>query len=179
MEKRKANRAADPEGTRKKQAAYYRANSVKIRAYVKTWREHHPEVCREYHRSYAERNAEAERERHRSKSARQPRERRREIESRYLRRFPEKNRAKSHRRRSRQRENGEALILDREYRRLYSSPCSACGSRKQITADHVIPIARGGKHSIGNLQPLCLRCNTRKGSRLMVEFKALMSRVGA
>ena len=176
--KRKANRAADPEETRRKQAAYYQVNREKIKAYVKAWREDHPEACREYHRSYAERNVEAERERHRLKSARQPRERRREIEARYLRRFPEKNRAKSHRRRSRQRKNGEALILDREYKRLYSLPCSVCGSRDQITADHVIPLVRGGRHSIGNLQPLCLRCNTRKGSRLMIEFKALLSRIG-
>ena len=178
-EKRKANRAANPEGARRTQAAYYRANSDKIKAYVKDWRKANPDKCREYHRSYAERNPEGEKERHRLKSRNQPRERRREIESRYRHRFPEKNRAKAHRRRSRLRENGEYLILDREYRQLYSSACFICGSFDQITVDHIIPLVRGGKHAIGNLQPLCMRCNTRKGSRLMIEFRAFLSRIGA
>lgn len=33
--------------------------------------------------------------------------------------------------------------------------------------DHIIPIARGGKHSRANAQTACLGCNVRKGDRLI------------
>jgi 5-methylcytosine-specific restriction endonuclease McrA len=153
-----------------RQAEYYRNNSEKVRAYVKEWRQANPEKCREYHRDYAERHADEERERHRLKSRRQPREKRREIERRYAAKNPEKIRMKTAVRRSRKAGNGEFLIFDRELRRLYASPCARCGTTGDTTADHVIPIARGGRHSIGNLQPLCFSCNASKGAKFMAEY---------
>ena len=68
-------------------------------------------------------------------------------------------------------------ILDKEYKRLYNSPCSFCGSREKITMDHIIPISRSGNHSIGNLQPLCQPCNSSKRSRLVSEYKYYLSKL--
>lgn len=31
--------------------------------------------------------------------------------------------------------------------------------------DHIVPLARGGRHELSNLQLLCRRCNTRKSDR--------------
>lgn len=39
-----------------------------------------------------------------------------------------------------------------------------CG-KSPVTRDHVIPVSKGGRHHISNLQPLCLSCNDRKGIR--------------
>lgn len=169
--KRKAYYEQNRDAKLAKQAAYYKANADRVKSYVKSWRESNPDKCRDYHREYAERNPEKELERHRIKSRRQPRERRREIEQKWDAKNPSKVRAKTQRRRIRKKGNGEFVILDRELRRLYASPCVLCGTRERITADHIVPIALGGRHSIGNLQPLCLSCNSSKGARLMIQVK--------
>jgi 5-methylcytosine-specific restriction endonuclease McrA len=68
-------------------------------------------------------------------------------------------------------------ILDKEYKKLYNSPCAFCGSTKKITMDHIIPISRSGNHSVGNLQPLCQSCNSSKKSRLVSEYKYYLSKL--
>lgn len=45
----------------------------------------------------------------------------------------------------------------------YGTKCLRCGEEKELRPDHVIPICKGGDHSIENIQPLCLRCNLVKG----------------
>jgi len=85
--------------------------------------------------------------------------------------FPEKKRNHKLSRRAREKGNPIFLILSKEIKRLYASPCSVCGSTQNIEADHIVPIARGGSTSIGNLQPLCRNCNRSKGSKLMSEWR--------
>ncbi len=41
--------------------------------------------------------------------------------------------------------------------------CQYCGIEKDLTLDHVVPKAKGGKTSWGNLVTACKRCNARKG----------------
>lgn len=43
--------------------------------------------------------------------------------------------------------------------------CDVCKSRLDLTADHIVPVARGGTNDKGNLQVLCRVCNSRKGAR--------------
>ena len=62
-------------------------------------------------------------------------------------------------------------VAVRDVRRLLSQPCRMCGYRRGIVLDHVIPLVRGGRHSVGNLQPLCHGCNASKGGRLMIEWR--------
>lgn len=76
-----------------------------------------------------------------------------------------------HRYRARKKGSNAFRIDHRFIRWLYASSCVVCGSSKSIHADHVIPLSRGGRHSEGNLQPLCQRCNTAKGAKLMMEFR--------
>lgn len=58
-------------------------------------------------------------------------------------------------------EEWDALCARYDYR------CLCCGERKPLTADHIIPIAKGGSSDISNVQPLCLECNSRKGAKVV------------
>lgn len=46
--------------------------------------------------------------------------------------------------------------------------CAYCGCAvTKVHIDHVVPIAKGGKHEIGNLAVSCQSCNLSKGSKLL------------
>ena len=44
-----------------------------------------------------------------------------------------------------------------------SFQCQFCGTKKDLTLDHVVPSSRGGAHSWTNLVTACKRCNAKKG----------------
>ena len=44
--------------------------------------------------------------------------------------------------------------------------CQYCGSRSNLTVDHVIPRSKGGSSSWENIVASCAPCNRRKGDRL-------------
>jgi 5-methylcytosine-specific restriction endonuclease McrA len=74
-----------------------------------------------------------------------------------------------HRRRARLQGNGGNYTIG-EWNALcafYDHRCLRCGEQKPLTIDHVIPIVRGGRNDILNLQPLCKPCNSSKGTRII------------
>lgn len=48
---------------------------------------------------------------------------------------------------------------------LNGHKCVKCDSTDEIQVDHIIPLARGGRHHVANLQPLCRKCNIKKHAR--------------
>lgn len=48
----------------------------------------------------------------------------------------------------------------------YDYRCAHCWTTENITQDHKIPISRKGLHTIENLQPLCRKCNSKKGNKI-------------
>lgn len=44
--------------------------------------------------------------------------------------------------------------------------CLACGSKRRIEMDHVIPLSQGGMNLITNIQPLCKKCNRSKHTKI-------------
>lgn len=133
----------------------YQVNKEKIDARNLSYRVANRERYAAYTKKYRENNPEKAKEVYRN----------------WQLKYPEKVREHSHRRRAALRNNGVFVILERDLKRLYSSPCTYCGSTANITADHVVPIARGGVHSIGNLVPACSSCNSSKHSHLVTEWK--------
>lgn len=82
---------------------------------------------------------------------------------------PGKSNAKYHKRRALMGGGGtyrdcswEALKAACDYR------CLKCGQQEpaiSLTVDHIIPIVKGGRNTIDNLQPLCKICNSSKGKK--------------
>lgn len=50
--------------------------------------------------------------------------------------------------------------------------CHYCGNKfppQDLTMDHLVPLARGGRSTKGNLVPACKACNTNKRHQLVFE----------
>ncbi len=47
--------------------------------------------------------------------------------------------------------------------------CQYCGTSKELTLDHLIPKANGGKTSWNNLITACKKCNSQKGNSSLDE----------
>ena len=64
----------------------------------------------------------------------------------------------------------EGLKVNR--RRIFKrdgNTCQYCGSKKNLTIDHVIPRSKGGKNTWVNMVTCCSRCNTYKGNKTLKE----------
>lgn len=58
--------------------------------------------------------------------------------------------------------------------------CHYCKGRfppKELTMDHVIPIARGGKSERFNVVPCCKQCNTNKRQMIPAEWEEDISAI--
>ena len=67
--------------------------------------------------------------------------------------------------------NGVFSVSDKELKRIRNSDCTHCGAVGPSHIDHVIPLSRGGAHSLGNLMPLCKSCNSSKGALFYMAFR--------
>lgn len=83
----------------------------------------------------------------------------------------EKTRLKAHLRRRAKYDSGAFRVTEKELTKLRSMSCTYCGSEEDIQVDHVIPLARGGAHAIGNLVPACRKCNHSKNAKLLMEWR--------
>jgi 5-methylcytosine-specific restriction endonuclease McrA len=60
-----------------------------------------------------------------------------------------------------------------------SGLCYYCGKQctfKQLTMDHLVPLARGGRSTRDNLVPSCKKCNTRKKVMLPLEWEEFVEK---
>jgi len=59
--------------------------------------------------------------------------------------------------------------------------CFGCKTKKRLGIDHIIPISKGGKNEIFNVQPLCKCCNEKKGQKTIrfvpfsLQFKSCLN----
>ncbi|MFV0439198.1 MAG: HNH endonuclease [Desulfopila sp.] len=60
--------------------------------------------------------------------------------------------------------------------------CYYCGgtfSYAQLTMDHLVPLARGGRSSKDNLVPCCKACNNKKKTLLPIEWQEYLDNLKA
>ena len=58
-------------------------------------------------------------------------------------------------------------------RRLAKGICHYCKCPtppKELTMDHIVPVARGGRSTKGNVVPACKECNNKKKQLLPMEW---------
>lgn len=56
--------------------------------------------------------------------------------------------------------------------------CFYCGKETpaaELTMDHIVPVARGGKSTKGNVVPACKECNNKKKQLLPMEWEEYLS----
>src|SRR5258705_4930013 len=53
--------------------------------------------------------------------------------------------------------------------------CAYCGKVRPLTADHRVPLERGGKGAITNILPACAPCNLRQHLMTEEEFRARLA----
>jgi 5-methylcytosine-specific restriction endonuclease McrA len=62
--------------------------------------------------------------------------------------------------------------------RIAKGVCHWCGGTfpaDELTMDHIVPVARGGKSSRGNVVPACKECNNRKKYLLPMEWEEYLA----
>lgn len=112
-------------------------------------------------------------ERDRARYAREA-EQRKAYAREYLAKNPERMRAIRRNRKSRIKAQ-RFEFTERDWARMkerYRQCCAYCGRHSdQLQREHVIPISRGGRHSVGNIVPACPRCNMSKKAKLLSEWR--------
>lgn len=77
----------------------------------------------------------------------------------------------AHRRRERHTQNGERSTVQLEvYWQVFKRDnykCLCCGSAEQLELDHIVPISKGGRSVLDNLQVLCRGCNASKHTKII------------
>ncbi len=64
--------------------------------------------------------------------------------------------------------------------RIAKGICHYCGKSvapKDLTLDHVVPVARGGRSTKGNCVPACKDCNNQKKNLLPLEWDEYLHRL--
>lgn len=144
MQQYERARKRDPEKQKQYKAKYRSLNRDKLRAYEKRRREEHRDKV----------NA---------------------SKTRWRVSHPEQCRVHVQNRHARTKYNGGALSTGIAARlmNLQKGLCAACRCSLEDTGyhlDHIIPLARGGRHDDQNVQLLCPSCNQKKGTKHHVEF---------
>jgi 5-methylcytosine-specific restriction endonuclease McrA len=100
------------------------------------------------------------------------RERKNQLRAEWAKKHPEKERFWSILDNARRRGAKGSFTFEEweELKKRYNYTCPMCGRKEpeiKLTVDHIVPISKGGTNDISNIQPLCLECNLKKGTKTL------------
>lgn len=129
-----------------------------IRARAKRKRLENPEINRRGTKAWREKN----------------RDKMRALVSAWAKANPDKIQAGQATRRALKKSTADGTVTAKAWAALKSAAnnrCTYCGETfVRLTMDHVIPLSRGGTHTLSNIVPACSSCNSRKNTKLLAEF---------
>ena len=146
----------------------------KNRARVKAWRKANPDKWHMQQKKYREKHPEANK-----KWVESNPEKVREYKRKWDKANPENIIQKSHRRRARKLNSEYEIFSEIQVLELYGTVCHICQGDIDMTAprktsfkgyelglhiDHVVPLAKGGSHTLENVRPSHAICNMKKGA---------------
>jgi 5-methylcytosine-specific restriction endonuclease McrA len=155
---------------KKNQKLWVERNKERLKEYKENYRKTHRKRIREYDKKWRELN----------------RLDLRKIRNKYKREHTSYWNKYEVIRKNRLRSNGGSFTIKEweELKRKYNYNCAFCGE-SGLTVDHIIPISGWKKWiknhpeikykcgDIGNIQPLCLSCNSKKHNRIMKQTKKI------
>jgi 5-methylcytosine-specific restriction endonuclease McrA len=165
------------ERKRERQKQYYQENRERIRARQKEWdkknREKRRGQRREYQHKYFQDNKKRIAARREAFKMAHP-DKVSEAQSRYTKKWRDANQAKVRAQEKVRRarllgasgsmpDNAWEILLDTYGPSCMNPNCS--GKSLELTHDHVVPLSKGGEHSLANSQILCRSCNASKGAK--------------
>ena len=167
--------------------AYYWKNRAKILAYQKKYVKEHKEKVLKYQRKYYLKNAKILRKRYAKRIKidherwRSRPENRLKINTRVSAYYKTPHgllvaKNNFHIRRARKKSSADGTItvpILKELMISQNNTCKLCTARFSSTfrfakphLDHIIPLSRGGAHSLRNIQWLCAKCNREKSNKI-------------
>ena len=164
--KQNEKRSKDPvylENKRITDAKYRANNRIKINAQIEEIHKANPNKYKNLHKEWKSNNP----EKVKASSAIYRKRHRNELNiknRKYQKTHPEVINAKTQRRRTAKTNAGGAYTSEQWIALCdkYHNRCLCCGKKRKLTADHVIPVSKGGSSDISNIQPLCMPCNAHK-----------------
>lgn len=88
---------------------------------------------------------------------------------------PDKVKARTANRRARKKAATIYKVTAKDVEKIMSKNCFYCNAPSKHL-DHVVPLFKGGSHSIGNLVAACQFCNLSKGKKFLSEWRYSTSR---
>lgn len=144
---------------------YYENNKEKCIERHKEWLETHKDERAEYFHKYYDAHKEEHRE-YNKRHYENHKTERMEYYKQYSRTTQGKaaQKAAQHNYNARKIQNGGSFSADEwiDVCIKFDDKCAYCGKETKLTADHIIPVSKGGSSNINNIIPCCQSCNSSK-----------------
>src|SRR5262245_1560599 len=134
----KKSREKYPEKIKQRMQKWRQANRIHVKTYKNAYRTQYPQQHREEVRRWKIRNPDKVREQN-------------------LRRQSQKKQVAIH---------DFTVAQWQIVKATYNPRCVYCGKKpKRLTMDHIIPLSKGGQHTLNNIVPACRSCNSTKHTK--------------